>query len=195
MARRKIDLERLPSNNQMTSNRKAIIKGGVKTRPIGGVANKVRDIGNSLFEEIILPSLKSSVIDFFGEGIRMVINGRPDYRRTRRPDHQSYNNMYRQRRRPAQDRRRSSRKRPQQSEAVYEDIYFDRRDDAELVLGRMMELIAEYSWATIGDLYSTVGITSNYTHERYGWDNLQGVRVIYTTEGYVIDLPEPEYLK
>lgn len=193
MARRKINLDGLPSNNELSSNPKAALKGGVKTRASGGTANKVRDIGNSLFEEIILPSLKNSIIDFFGEGIRMVINGGQGQAPARHGSHRSYNSMYRQ-----QDRRRgrqSPRRQASQTEAVYEDVYFDNRDDAQLVLGRMMELTAEYGWATIGDLYSTVGINANYTHERYGWSDLRGCRVIYTTEGYLIDLPDPEYLK
>jgi len=77
---------------------------------------------------------------------------------------------------------------------VFEDIFYDNRDDAEQVLGRLMETVAEFDVATLGDLYSMVGLTTNYTHESYGWDDLSGCTVHYSTNGYVIDLPDVIYL-
>lgn len=193
MARRKINLDRLPSNNKTSANSDRIVKGGVRTRTRGGIANKIRDIGNSLFDTIIRPAMEDNAIDFFNEGVRMLIKGQSyDVRPTGAP--KAYNAPYRNRNRRAPQQNRQ-RKRPQEHEHTFEDIYFDERRDAESVLGRMMERIADYEWATIGDLYSLVGVTSNFTHERWGWSDLRHCRVIYTTEGYVIDLPDPEYLK
>lgn len=196
MARRKINLDNLPSNNQTTPNRNRIVKGGVRTQARGGIANKIRDIGNSLFESIILPAMQDNAIDFFNEGVRMLIKGqsynvRPTPKRGR---HTSYDRMGAHKRRNAH-RRSSPRRRPQEHEEVFEDVYFDERPDAELVLGRMMERIVDYELATIGDLYTMVGITSYITHERWGWRDLRHCRVIYTTEGYIIDFPDPEHLK
>ncbi|MCK4787427.1 MAG: hypothetical protein KAV87_26955 [Desulfobacteraceae bacterium] len=191
MARRKINLEELPSNNQTTPNRNMVLRGEVRTTPRGGVANKIRDIGNSLYESIIRPAMEDNAIDFFNEGIRMLIKGQSyDVRPTGR---QSYNSMYRQRQKSPT--RRSQLRRPKEHEETFEDVYFNDRRDAEGVLGRMMERIAHYDMVTIGDLYSLVGITSNFTHERWGWRNLRHCKVIYTTEGYVIDFPDPDYIK
>ncbi len=195
MARRKIDLDRLPSNNQTTSNRNKIVEGGVRTQARGGIANKIRDIGNSLFESIVVPAMKDNVINFFNEGIEMLIKGERTTTRPRRGRHTSYHRMGAHERRNASRRRSSPRRRPQEHEEIFEDVYFDERADAELVLGRMMERIVDYELATIGDLYTMVGITSYITHERWGWRDLRHCRVIYTTEGYIIDFPDPEHLK
>ena len=62
MARRKIDISNLPSNNKTSSNRpreiESIVDGRARTGKGGGLASDVQNIGNSLFEEIILPAVK-----------------------------------------------------------------------------------------------------------------------------------------
>ena len=194
MARRKLDISSLPSNNQenIDKNLEVITTGRVKTAKGSGLASEVRNIGNSLFEEIILPAVKSAIVDFFSNGVNMVMFGRESM--SRRGGRTNYNKMSR-RRQPNRSRQAPNRRRAQQVEEVFEDVFFDNRNDAEAVLGRMMELIADYGWATVGDLYSLVGLSTNYTHERYAWDDLRQCRVQYTTEGYVIDFPEAEYVK
>jgi hypothetical protein len=173
-----------------------VTTGRVKTRKGGGLASEIRNIGNSLFAEIIMPAMKGAVLDFFNDGLRMAMFGRDDINRRGSGRHTAYNRMHKKRGTHGRDRdRRSSNRNVRQTEEIFEDIFFDDRNDAENVLGRMMELIAEYGWATIGDLYSLVGLSANYTHERYGWDDLRRCRVQFTSEGYVIDLPEPDYLK
>lgn len=191
MANRKLRLDKLPSNNLTTPNEEvSIITGGVKTRRGGGLAREVRNIGNSLFAEIVMPAIKSAVVDFFSNGVNMMMFGSDSQPRRGQP--RSYNKQYRERRRSG-GRQRSPNRRIERTQEVFEDIFFDRRDDAQLVLGRMMELVADYGQASIGDLYSLVGLASNITHEGWGWDDLSRVRVHYSSEGYVVDFPEPEY--
>lgn len=196
MTRKKVDLNSLPSNNMEPVDKdiSVVTTGRIKTRKGGGLANEVRTIGNSLFEEIILPAVKSAVVDFFSNGVNMIMFGRESTRPRGDGRHTAYNRMHKGRQRSSRNRRSSSQN-IRQTEEIFEDIFFDERHDAENTLGRMMELTAEYGWATIGDLYSLVGLSSNYTHERYGWDDLRRCRIQFTTEGYVIDLPDPEYLK
>lgn len=51
----------------------------------------------------------------------------------------------------------------------YDDIVLDKRDEAEDVLSRMDELISTYGMASVADLYELVGVTGNYTDNKYGW--------------------------
>lgn len=191
MARRKINLERLPSNDKdpVREDRdvSVVTTGGVKKRKNAGVANYIRDIGNALFNELFVPSLKTITKDFFIEGIRMLFEGNSPQPKAK-GTHRSYNMLYR----GNQNRGRVSVARTRE---VFDDLYFDRREDAELVLGRMMELIAEYGWATMGDLYTLAGLSTNFTHENYGWEDLRRCRVHYTTDGYLIDFPDPVHLR
>jgi hypothetical protein len=194
MARRTLDPDSLPSNNLDPIEEKdiaVVTTGGVKTRSSGGFAVTIRNIGNALFDTIVVPNLQSLTEDFVGEAVRMLVRGgKAVSKGATRGQRTAYHRQYSQRSR----RRGSASRNVTRTQTVYEDIYFDYREDAETVLGRMIELIAEYRWATIGDLHSLAGLASNYTHERYGWTDLRRVRVQHTTDGYLITFPDPEYI-
>jgi hypothetical protein len=194
MAKRHLDLDNLPSNNQLTPNKdiSPVTTGRVRTKQ-AGFSTQVRDIGNGLFESIIVPAVKDAIVAFFTNGVSQVIFGQETNTRGR-SRHRSYNRMY-DNEEPVRRTRRSQGRVVHRPEPVYEDIFFENRQDAGAVLGRMMELVGEYGWASLGDLYSLVGMSSNFTNERYGWDQLSHCRVHYSPEGYYIDLPEPSYSK
>ena len=72
----------------------------------------------------------------------------------------------------------------------YDDIIFETRGDAELVLDQLESAIANYGIASVADLYDLAGITCrNYTANRYGWTDIQSAKVIRTREGYTLQLP------
>lgn len=63
----------------------------------------------------------------------------------------------------------------------YDDIIFETRGDAELVLDQLESAIANYGIASVADLYDLAGITCrNYTANRYGWTDIQSAKVIRT---------------
>jgi hypothetical protein len=95
---------------------------------------------------------------------------------------------------PYYSNRRRSPNRYVRNEAVFEDIFFHKRDDARRVLAYLQDKIERHGQATIGDYYAMVGKTSNITHEGWGWVELGRIRINYSSEGYVIDFPEPDYL-
>lgn len=195
MARKRFDIDSLPSNNQEEPEPLEIVTtGNVKTRKGGGLAKNIRNISNSLFSSIVMPAVKGLVLDFFNDGLRMAMFGRDNVARPG-GGHTNYHQM--QERRHRQTRRVShnqpARRTVPYVEDVFDDIFFDNRADAELVLGRMMERIAEYGWVTVGDLYSLTGLSPNYTSEGWVWYRLDQCRIEYTGDGFVIDFPEPEY--
>lgn len=191
MANRKIQLDKLPSNNLTTPNKKnaPIITGGVKTRRGSGLAREVRNIGNSLFDALIMPALKSMALDFINEAASQIFFRGENVPRHGR--HLSYNKQYRQ----SHGKRKQgiNRKKVEHIEEVFDPIFFEHREDAQLILGRMMEYVAEFGVATVLDVNSLAGLESNYTQQGWGWDDLSGTRVHFSREGYVIDFPEPEY--
>ena len=194
MARRRLGRGELPSNHKTVPNRREIepvVRGKKRSRG-SGLAVEVQSISNSLFAEIVLPAIKNAIVDFFSNGVAMMMFGQSNSGYGgREPRHRSYDRPYRQRS-PKRHRREPRYAEP---EEVFEDIFYRSRSDAELVLGKMMSLTADYGVATMGDLYNLAGLSSNRTHERYGWTDLGGTRVQYTpNDGYVIDFPEPEAL-
>lgn len=69
-----------------------------------------------------------------------------------------------------------------------------RREDAEKVLARMYDLLDAYHMVTVGEFYGLVGITPEYTDEKWGWRNLRGASIQTVRDGYRINLPKPEVL-
>ena len=81
---------------------------------------------------------------------------------------------------------------PQQP-GVYgpEGVIFDMRQDAEIVLGKMFELLQMYQNVSVGDMYDLAGLTSpnGYTDFKYGWRELNGARVVPFGSKFTISLP------
>ncbi len=194
MARRPLNLDSLPSNNQTTPNIEPVARG--RKRSQGGIAIKLRDIGNSLFATIIRPSLIDNALDFINEGATMLLKGPGANPRQQGGPEPYYKNYTRPRRAMKRTSRTGTGQRlVAQTVEIYEDIFYPTRQEAEAVLGKMMEMALEYGAAPVGALYALAGISHDVVHEDWGWDDLQGVRAQYTSDGYIIQFPEPIYLR
>lgn len=79
----------------------------------------------------------------------------------------------------------------------YDDIVFEHRGDAEIVLETMEDIVkGQYGIVSVGDLYDLANVTTdNYTVNSYGWTDLRGAKVIPVRDGYVIKLPRALPLK
>ena len=72
------------------------------------------------------------------------------------------------------------------------EIIIPDRGEAEEVIDRLVDLIDRFGVATISDLYDLVGVTSDYSDEKWGWYNLASARAVRTRDGYLLDLPRTE---
>lgn len=73
----------------------------------------------------------------------------------------------------------------------YDDVIFETRKDALNALEKMSDIIFDYGFATVADLYDLNNIDCPYTASKYGWTNLRNCEVLNTDKGYVINLPKP----
>ena len=75
------------------------------------------------------------------------------------------------------------------------DVILDSYGEANEVLQNLVELIAKYGVARVGDFYDLVGISSRkggYTCNNYGWFDVEGTVVRRARGGgYFLDLPRP----
>lgn len=80
-----------------------------------------------------------------------------------------------------------------QQRITLNDISFDTRDDAQLVLDRMNREISRYGKVRIADFYTFAGITgqeSNWTLQGSGWYSLANVYPMMRTDGrWIINFP------
>lgn len=144
----------------------------------------------------LIPDAKYTIWDSFTSGIERSIFPDSDPRRSRARrgggmSHVNYNNRY------SSSDRRDRDERPQLSRRArtlhdFDEIILPHRVDAEEVIDALFELLSKYEVATVGNLYDLVGVSSNFTDEKYGWTDLRGARVERVRNGYLLDLPRPE---
>lgn len=81
----------------------------------------------------------------------------------------------------------------QPMQAELDDIIFDNRIDAQMVLDDLTGLVNTYEFSTVADYKQFVGITPEHTDNRYGWnDNIYQARLQRTVGGgYRLRLPNP----
>jgi hypothetical protein len=154
--------------------------------------------------DVLIPAAKDMFADAVSQGVERMIFGeaRSYSRRTGRrpndPSYISYNRMSNSRRvgGPPDDRHRHeiSMSRRARASHDFDEIILGTRAEAEEVIDRLYDIVSKYEMATVADLYDLVGITGNYTDEKWGWVDLRGAGVNRIRSGYLLDLPKPEPL-
>lgn len=78
----------------------------------------------------------------------------------------------------------------------FDDIVINSRQEAEEVLERMYDALSKYDSVSVADLYELTGLKADHTDYKWGWRGLQGAQVARVRGGgYLLDLPEPEFLE
>lgn len=155
--------------------------------------------GQGIFDyimcDIIIPATKNMIIDSISDGVAMAFGEAPRRRRRSRDRGTRYEYdrvSYRD------DDRYSDRRRARESSRVrdYENIQFDRKDDAEDVINRLVDLIDQTGEASVLDLYEAAGLDApDYAVGNYGWFKLGSACTRRIRDGYyVLDLPKPQIL-
>lgn len=158
---------------------------------IGGDA---KSVWGYVFLDVLVPAAKDMVADAGSQFIERMMFGdsRSSSRRRSRSDnsvgHVAYNRFASSsREEPRRDISRRAR-----TSHDFDEIIIASRADAEEVLDHLIEMIAKYETASVGDLYELVGISGNFTDAKWGWTDLRGSGVMRTRNGYLLNLPKPE---
>lgn len=155
-----------------------------------------------IMAEVLLPAAKDAVADAFSQGIERLLFGeaRSTSRRTgQRPGgtngYVSYN-RYSSSTSPTAGRREESRSVSRRARGAhdFDEIILATRIEAEEVIDRLFDLVARYEQATVSDLYELVGVSGNFTDEKWGWTDVRGAGVTRIRNGYLLDLPRPVQL-
>lgn len=172
-----------------------VTKGGVKVKKKNAFEKTVlnedmHNVWDYMLYDILIPTAKDTFSKLVSNSVDMILFGE-----TRRGGSggrkENYNSYYDSGRSRNDDRRRAVVKRDQ---FELDNIVFDYRDDAEIVLDRLIERVNRYRLATVADFYEFAGQAPEYTMHRYGWIDLDR-RNAYVDrlprDGYVIRLPKP----
>jgi hypothetical protein len=157
-----------------------------------------RSVFDYLLFEVALPALKTTISDMTSQGIDRMLFGDASRRPgpgNRRPGRVDYNVISRTSgTRYDRDEPRVVSARDRASHN-FDNIVLATRPEAELVLQTLMEAIDQYSMVTVSDLYDLVGITGNFTDDKWGWYELNGADIVRVRDGFIIDLPPTKPLK
>lgn len=154
------------------------------------LGDNIESVSSYIIYDVIIPAAKNMISDTVSNGIEMLLFGQTRGSRTRRDkgkSYVSYSNYYKDRGRD-RDRQVSQRNRARHN---FDDIILESRGEAEEVLSHLVDLTEDYGMASVADLYDLVGVTSNFTDNKYGWDNLSSGRVVPVRGGYLLELPRP----
>ena len=158
-----------------------------------------RSVGLYVFYDVVLPATKNLLFDIITQGSERSIFG--DVRnRTRgtigRPV--GYNKMYNggSNNRDPRDNQLEPRHMTQRGRSThnFDEIILASRGEAEEVLDQLSATIEQYDTATVSDLYALVGITGNFTDDKYGWTSLAESSVSSVRGGFLLNLPNPKAL-
>lgn len=181
-------------NNKDSKQKKVekIVTGPVKIKKKSGlqkiagefISEDAKNIKSYVFGEVLIPAIKKAISDIVTDGIDIILYGgsRGGNRRST-ADRVSYRNYY-----DRDNRIRDSR--TTNYGYSYEDIILATRGEAEDVLQRMDELMDTYGLVRVADLKDLVGISDNYTDNKYGWTNIRNAEIVRVRDGYMIKMPK-----
>lgn len=152
------------------------------------IAEDLRTVRDHIIKDVAVPKLQDFFADLAIATINMIFHGddrpRGSYSNYAQPSRVSYNRYSNQ-----------NTSRQVATPINYQDVIFSSRGDAEEVLNQMADAIATYGSVSVADFYDLVGMTANYTDNKYGWYDLQGRAYVQPISGgYVIRLPKPSTL-
>lgn len=72
------------------------------------------------------------------------------------------------------------------------EILLVSREEADVVLEQMADILDTYDIVSVADLYELVGLPSTHVDNKWGWSTLHTANVRQTREGFLLDLPPIE---
>ena len=169
-----------------------VVRGSVKTRPKKGVrkladvfiSEDISNVKSHIMMDVVAPAVKKVISDIVRDGTDMLLYG--DTRGNRSSS--SYIS-YRDYTSSNASSNRSVNY-PSRTGYNHDDIILETREEAEEVLERMDELIEAYGVVSVADVYDLIGISCNYTDNKYGWTNIRNAEPIHVHGGYLLKLPK-----
>ena len=180
---------------QETQKVKKVTSGVVKTKKKSEVSNlksifiseDIRNVGEYILTDVIIPAVKNALSDTVSNGINMLLYGDAGRNRKSSAPKISYSQYYADRNAGGAVVNRNAAR----TGWDYDEITFESRGDAERVLTELDEAIDRYGGISVGDLYNAAGVTTdNYAVNKYGWTNIRSAEVIRARDGYVIKMPK-----
>lgn len=170
-----------------------IVTGVAKKKKKNGfltmfLADEAMDLKNYVVFEVLIPAVKTAVSDIVTNGIDMMLYGESSHtKKSSRSSKISYSGYYDKGSRGRDWDRDKERTKP--GGYNYDDVILESKGEVLDVLNRLDELIEVYGMASVADLYDLVGISGQYTDNKYGWTDLRSATSARVRDGYLLKMP------
>ena len=176
-----------------------VVTGKVKTQKKSGfhkladifVSEEARNVKSYVLLDVLVPAIKDAIEDIITNGIHMILRGEtsPTRHNSIISSKASYTPYYNA---SKNDRFSSSVNQSRAANSYYlDEITLASKSDAEEVINQLCMVIKDYGVARVADLYESLGITGNFTDNKYGWTNLRNAEIVRVRDGYLLRLPRP----
>lgn len=174
-----------------------VVSGSVSTRENKGrkfldtfISEDTANVKSYIFMDVLVPAIKETVSTIVKDAVDIILFGGSSgsSSRGRTGSKISYRSFYNGGR--ERDRRDTTDYTPR-GRFDYDDIEFTSRGEAQLVIDQLNEIIEEYQFATVADMYDLAGLIPPHTSNNYGWTSIRTAEPVRVRGGkYIVKLPK-----
>ena len=181
-----------------------VVVGEVLQKP-KGVGHKFKTIffgGDAkqatlfVISDVMLPALRNLLVYAVTKGMERMVFGETMNRRRPGPGPVvNYQNRFQSTTRPYDTRYESpinAYSRVRQNRHEINDVIVGTREEAELVIERLIDVLDKYDVVSLAALYELLGLETSYIDNKWGWTNLSSAQVRQIRQGYLLELPPLE---
>jgi hypothetical protein len=153
--------------------------------------------------DVLLPALRNLVVDMVTKGAQSLVYGDSAYRR--RPPTVNYGARY-QVGGPAapsnpftrvpelvgNQRFQPGTARVRQNRHEMNDVILGDKQEADLVIERLIDILEKYDVVSLADLNDLLGLETSHIDNKWGWTYLANAQVRQIRQGYLLELPPLE---
>ena len=200
----------VPKQTKVTKNIEKVVTGEVVIHK-KSLGRKIKElfiqadfgtVARGIAYDTLIPAARNMVVDAANKGVERVVYGESAIRRREygQGPRITYNspvnrgNPYPSGRTNMPQRRVQNRVPLENRSARHQrdDFILSSKEEADLVVERMQDIIDNYEVVTVADLNDLLGLPTNYVDDMWGWLSLGNVQVQQIREGYLINLPSAE---
>lgn len=163
------------------------------------VAEDMGNVKKWIVNDVLVPGIKTLTLSaiemlLFGR-VSQGYFGRVDYNKVSTANAKQTRYTYTSANPPSsQNRNGPVYAQPENSGGTLRTILFRTRQDAENVLGAMIERLNAMGEVSVMEYYDLSGTESDFTHDKWGWKDLRSVGIKPIRGGYILTLPSPGYI-
>lgn len=174
-----------------------VTKGTVRTKKknemskLGGmfISEDASKVKSYILMDVLVPTIKKAISDIVKNGVDMILYGEVGQNKKHTyASTVSYRDYYDNGSRSVSRFDDPPRARTRAGYS-FDDVILETRGEAEEVLSSMDELIETYGSVSVADMYDLVGISCEYTDNKYGWKNIRTAEPVRVRDGYMLKLP------